>query len=129
MRKAFILIFVLLGTCLSLMAQGSKRVSAKEFHALIQQHPNALLVDVRPAGMFAKYRLQDAMPAPEKADLLELTKVVPKTDTIFVYCEKDIRTRPAAEVLVELGYIHVIELKGGLVSWRRNGLPLDQDEY
>ncbi|MBR8538188.1 rhodanese-like domain-containing protein [Carboxylicivirga sediminis] len=128
MRKAFILIFLLLGASISLMAQDSKRVTAKEFYALIQQHPDALIVDVRPAGMFAKYRLQNAMPAPEKADLIELTKVVPKSDTIFLYCEKDIRTRPAAEILQGLGYTNIIELKGGLVSWRRYELPLDEEK-
>jgi len=105
--------------------QSSKRISAKLFYSLTQKHPDALIVDVRPSEKFAQYRIKNALPAPVKNDLLKLEGVVEKSDSIFVYCEKDLRSGPAAEVLDSLGYHNVFELKGGLISWRKNGLPLD----
>ena len=107
--------------------QSSKRISAKLFYSLTQKHPDALIVDVRPSEKFAQYRIKNAIPAPVKNDLLKLEGIVEKSDSIFVYCEKDLRSGPAAEVLDSLGYLNVFELKGGLISWRRNGLPLDNE--
>ncbi|WP_439183109.1 rhodanese-like domain-containing protein [Carboxylicivirga taeanensis] len=124
--KHFSILLLLLCACiLPVGAQNSKRVNAKLFYSLTQKHPRALIVDVRPAKKFNSYRIKNAMPAPEKRDLIELCKAVSKSDTIFVYCEKDLRTGPAAEVLDSLGYINIIQLKGGLISWRRNGLPVE----
>lgn len=124
----FILGFLILHNLPS-MAQNSKRVSAKLFYSLTQKHPNSLIIDVRPSKKFSQYRIHNAAPAPEKEDLKELVILVPKNDTLFVYCEKDIRTKPAAELLDSLGYTNVFELKGGLISWRRNGLPLDEEVF
>lgn len=115
--------------CVSLInAQSPKRISAKLFYSLTQKHPNALIVDVRPSEKFAQYRIQNAMPLPDKEGLLSLEKVVNKNDTIFIYCEKELRSEPAAQALDSIGYTNIYELKGGLISWRRNGLPLDNTE-
>ncbi|MBK3518521.1 rhodanese-like domain-containing protein [Carboxylicivirga marina] len=125
MKSILLLIGLLWMNCLTSQSQSSKRVNAKLFYSLTQKHPQALIIDVRPSEKFAQYRIKNALPAPEKNDLLELTSLLPKTDTIFIYCEKDIRTQPAAETLCKLGYTNIIELKGGLISWRRNDLPID----
>ncbi len=125
MRYTFLLVVVLLYCWMGAGAQNAERVSAKLFYSLTQKQPKALIVDVRPPEKFAEYRIKDALPAPEKKDLIALSQVVPKSDTIFVYCEKDNRTDAAVAILDSLGYTNVIQLKGGLISWRRNRLPLD----
>ncbi len=110
---------------LSVTAQSPKRVSPKLFYSLTQKHPHALIIDVRPPEKYTQYRIKEAAPAPEKKDLTHLAKLIPTTDTIFVYCEKELRSGAAAQLLDSLGFKHVYELKGGIISWRRNGLPLD----
>ena len=128
-KQAFLFIILCLLANFSSSAQKSQRINAKLFYSLIQKHPKALVIDVRPSVKFGQYRIEGAAPAPEKKDLLELVKIVPKNDTLFIYCEKDIRTQPAAEILTNLGYVNIFELKGGLNSWRRNGLPLDREPF
>jgi len=110
------------------MAQSPKRINAKLFYSLTQKHPKALIIDVRPSKKFVQYRIEKAKPLPDKAELLDLPKTVSFQDTIFVYCEIEKRSPDAAATLDSLGYQHVYELKGGLISWRRNGLPLDDSK-
>jgi len=107
--------------------QEPQRISAKRFYALITKHPNALIIDVRPSDKYALYRIENAMPLPTKAQLIEIANDLPKQDTLFVYCEKELRSGPAVELLDSLGFKNVFELKGGLISWRRNSLPIDDN--
>ncbi|WP_430814153.1 rhodanese-like domain-containing protein [Carboxylicivirga sp. RSCT41] len=124
LRVSLIIPVLVVGLMLT-SAQAPSRVNARLFYSLTQKHPGALILDVRPAEKFAQYRIKEAIPLPEKAQLIELADDLTKTDTIFVYCEKELRSGPAAHVLDSLGFTNVYELKGGLISWRRNDLPLD----
>jgi len=107
-------------------AQDSQRINAKKFSAIINTHTDVLILDVRPSEKFALFRIKDAIPLPTKAQLIDLANDLPKQDTILVYCGKELRSTPAVQLLDSLGFKCVYELKGGLISWRRNGLPLDE---
>lgn len=125
MKSCIITTFFLLFVVIGITAQSHKRVNAKLFYSLTQKHPNAMLFDVRPSEKFAQYRIKDAIPLPEKKQLLEIAMELSRTDTVLVYCEKELRSGSAVKALDSLGFTNIFELKGGLISWRRNGLPLD----
>jgi rhodanese-related sulfurtransferase len=109
-------------------AQSPKRISPKLFYSLTQKHPDAMIFDVRPSEKFEQYRIKEAIPLPEKGQLLDLAKDLPRIDTLFIYCEFESRTGRVGEILDSLGFKNVYELKGGLISWRRNALPLDESK-
>lgn len=125
MKKLLLLSGLIMVFGLLAQAQSSQRVSAKLFYSLSQKHPEALILDVRPMAKYQQYRLDRSILAATKEDLKRVVKKVDRSDTIFVYCEKELRSGPAVEILDSLGYTNVYELKGGLISWRRNALPLD----
>ncbi|WP_430811677.1 MULTISPECIES: rhodanese-like domain-containing protein [unclassified Carboxylicivirga] len=125
MKNGWVWVMMVMFWVMTVKAQSPDRINARRFYSLMQQHPKALLVDVRPAEKYRDYRIKGALPAPEKKDLLQLVNIVPTNDTIFLYCEKDIRTGAAAAILDSLGYQHLYVLKGGLMSWRRNGYPIE----
>ncbi len=110
-------------------AQKPQRINAKLFLSLTEKHPDALVLDTRPLDKYKLYRIKNAVPLPTKAELIDVVKELDRQDTIFVYCEKELRSASAIELLDSLGFKCVYELKGGLISWRRNGLPLDESEY
>ncbi len=110
-------------------AQNPQRINAKLFLSLIQKHPDALVLDTRPLDKYKLYRIKNAVPLPTKAELIDVVKELDRQDTIFVYCEKELRSASAIESLDSLGFKCVYELKGGLINWRRNSLPLDESEY
>ncbi|MCU4155940.1 rhodanese-like domain-containing protein [Carboxylicivirga sp. A043] len=128
MLKLSIIFSFLLLSVLRLDVQSPRRVSPKLFYSLTQKHPKAMIFDVRPSEKYAQYRIEGAIPLPEKKQLLDVAKELPRTDTIFIYCEFESRTGRVGEILDSLGFKTVYELKGGLISWRRNGLPLDNTQ-
>lgn len=50
-----------------------------------------------------------------------------KDSTVLVYCRSGRRSLTAAEILSKLGY-KVINLKGGIIEWEENGLPVIDSE-
>ena len=50
-------------------------------------------------------------------------KELSKDSTILVYCRSGRRSMNAAEILTKLGY-KVVNLKGGIIEWREDGLPV-----
>ena len=47
-----------------------------------------------------------------------------RSTPILVYCGSGTRSAFAAKTLEELGYEHVTNLDGGIVEWKRSGLPV-----
>lgn len=55
----------------------------------------------------------------------QLNRLPPQKDAkVVLYCMSDRMSTIAAETLVRLGYTNVLNLRGGMVEWRRQGFPL-----
>ncbi len=124
-RLFIILVFFIVCFFQNVSSQSAKRINSKEFYSLIQSHPDAIILDTRPWQKYEQDRIKNALPVPDKAMLITYVKNRSREDTVLVYCEKELRSGPAAEVLDSLGFKHIYELKGGLISWRKNRLPLE----
>ena len=46
-----------------------------------------------------------------------------KDSTVLVYCRSGRRSLDAAEMLINCGY-KVVNLKGGIIEWEEDGLPV-----
>jgi thioredoxin-like negative regulator of GroEL len=47
---------------------------------------------------------------------------------LYVYCLSGPRSNEAAKWLTQNGFILVVDLKGGLLQWRKSGKPLEKAE-
>jgi predicted sulfurtransferase len=47
-----------------------------------------------------------------------------KSKKIVVYCAAGVSSQPAAAALVKAGYTRVMQLKGGMIEWQRQGYPI-----
>ena len=74
-----------------------------------------ILIDVRSRREFSENHLDGAIniPLPEVKKTIE-RYVIDKSKKILVYCEYGGRSARAVEILDELGYTNVYNLKGGL---------------
>nr|WP_319400630.1 rhodanese-like domain-containing protein [uncultured Carboxylicivirga sp.] len=104
-------------------------LKAKKFYSELKSSKDPLIIDVRPAFKFQENRIIDAALAEKEEDLLKLVEIVPKNAPVFVYCQKGDRSVKAAEILRNIGFTNVYELKGGLLKWIDAGLPLDTVKY
>lgn len=86
-----------------------------------------ILLDVRTPGEWKKGHLKDARHLDIFRDDFE--SEVSKMDTnttVFVYCASGGRSAEAAEIMLKKGFQKIIDMDGGFVRWKNEGLPSEQ---
>ena len=114
----------LLSAC-SNYAQTSGEATADQFAEAIQK-PGIQLLDCRTAGEFRSGHLQGALQADwtDQAQFAERTQHLDKNKPVYLYCLSGGRSGQAAERLRQQGFKEVVNLQGGLVSWKKTGREL-----
>ena len=83
-----------------------------------------LLVDVRERDEWDEGHLPNAVHIPRGSLESRIERAAPDRDQpIVVYCATGARSAFATKTLEELGYDNVRNLAGGIVEWKRSGLP------
>ncbi|MDX2257217.1 MAG: rhodanese-like domain-containing protein [Pseudanabaenaceae cyanobacterium bins.39] len=99
-----------------------KLIEATQLKELIDRQA-VELVDVREADEFASERIEGAILVPlSNFDLGQIPKNSDKP--LVLYCRSSNRSAQAAARLIDAGYPEVTHLKGGLMAWRSQGLPI-----
>ena len=103
-------------------------VSAPEFNKEIKADTVQLL-DVRTPGEYAEGHIEGALNIDVHSDDFRrmAEKELSKDSTVLVYCRSGRRSMDAAEILARLGY-KVVNLKGGIIEWKEDGLPVTAEE-
>ena len=103
-------------------------VSAPEFKKEIKSD-SVQLVDVRTPQEYAEGHIDGALNINVQSDdFKELAqRELSKDSTVLVYCRSGRRSLDAAEMLTRLGY-NVVNLKGGIIEWNEDGLPLVSEQ-
>ena len=102
-----------------------KAVDAKTLNSWLAGG-DAVLVDVRPGGMYAAERIPGARSIPLES--LKVSDVVVKPGQRLVFqCEIGAASAKAARQAVDAGKSDVYNLEGGLVAWKRERLPVTSD--
>lgn len=99
-------------------------VSAPEFDKEIKAD-SVQLLDVRTPQEYAEGHIDGALNINIQSDDFRrlVEKELSKDSTILVYCRSGRRSMEAAEILTELEY-KVVNLKGGIIGWKEDGLPV-----
>lgn len=99
-------------------------VSALEFEKELKA-ASVRLLDVRTPQEYAEGHIDGALNINVQSDDFQqiAEKELSKDSTILVYCRSGRRSMDAAEILTRLGY-KVINLKGGIIEWKEDGLPV-----
>lgn len=100
-------------------------VSPREFQTRLAESSDAYLLDVRRPDEFAAGHLEGAhlLNWLDTAKFKQDINNIDKSQTIFIYCRSGRRSNAAAEYLSAEGYT-VVDMKGGILSWEKDGLPL-----
>lgn len=99
-------------------------VSATEFENEIKGD-SVQLLDVRTPQEYDEGHIAGALNINVQSDDFQqmAENELSKNSTILVYCRSGRRSIDAAEKLTKLGY-KVINLKGGIIEWKEDGLPV-----
>jgi rhodanese-related sulfurtransferase len=106
---------------------GGGTVGATDAVRLLNE--GALLLDVRSKDEFDSGHVIEArhIPQPELAQGLESLKKH-KDKVVITVCESGMRSGAAARVLRAAGFSKVVNLRGGMQSWRADSLPVVKSE-
>jgi rhodanese-related sulfurtransferase len=88
----------------------------------VQEDDNVLLVDVRTPGEYQLEHIPGSRLLPLSL-LHQRSDELPKDRPIVCVCRSGARSQSAAELLAELGFADVSNLSGGMIGWKRAGLP------
>ncbi len=91
-----------------------QEVQAADIPALLKQHPNLSIIDVREDGEFAAGHIQGAEHIGKGVIERDIEKLHPdRTESLYLYCGGGFRSALAAEALVKMGYEDVYSIDGG----------------
>ena len=88
----------------------------------------ATLLDLRDAAAYAAGHIRGArnVPAERLADGVDSLKRL-KERPVIVYCERGVTAAAALRTLTTQGFTRVVNLRGGLSSWRAENLPVTRE--
>ena len=103
---------------------GAKMVSALELPQL-QRNGNDVILDVSSSSEFTNSHIPDSKNFPVETIESENGKLVNhKEKTVIVVCQTGNKSLKAAKHLLHLGFNDVHILRGGMMSWTKENLPI-----
>lgn len=92
-------------------------ITASQAKELMQQHPYAIILDVRNMDEFYTGHIPGAILLPSTEIRALAPTTIPYKDTlILIYCRSGNRSQSAAATLISMGYTNVYDF-GGINSW------------
>jgi rhodanese-related sulfurtransferase len=99
-------------------------IDAAELQSM-RQSDGLMLIDVRTDPEVARGVIEGARHIPLHALPMRYEEL-DKTRTIVFYCQSGARSAQAAGFLAANGFDQVCNLRGGLMGWLRDGMPVVQ---
>jgi SulP family sulfate permease len=102
-----------------------KHLKVADFEdAVAEAGDRALLIDVREPEEYARGHLPNSRLLPLR-DVVGAIGDLPRDRPIFLVSRSGRRSTRAMRLIVDLGYEEVFNLKGGILSWKARGRPLE----
>jgi len=79
--------------------------------------PDVIFLDVRTRGEYARRRIAQAINIPLD-ELLQRHRELDAEKEIIVLCEHGIRSQSATGLLMQLGFMRVVNMIGGMSHWK-----------
>ncbi|WP_038028838.1 rhodanese-like domain-containing protein [Thermonema rossianum] len=121
------ILFLLLTACSgSSQSQGVKDLDAQAFAQQLKKEPGVVL-DVRTPEEYSEGHLPNAQLLNfYDDDFRSKLQQLDKDKTYYVYCRSGGRSSRAVALMKELGFKKVYNLKGGIMQWQAQKLPVER---
>jgi len=121
------IIAMLLGGEIQTRMSGIKAVAPGEATRMIN-HDNAIMIDMREDKDYREGHIINAIHAPAGSgdDTGKLEKY--RDRPVIVYCQRGQRSTAYCSKLKKQGFGSVYHLKGGLLAWQKEALPLNKND-
>ncbi|MFA6303393.1 MAG: rhodanese-like domain-containing protein [Legionella sp.] len=102
-----------------------KTIDVIELKKRMDLYPDLILVDVRELYEWKAMHIAQAIHIPgNKIQQSIVETVSDKSLPIYIHCQAGVRSLYAAHSLIELGYVNVYSVNGGIIDWANQGYPI-----
>ena len=131
MKNLASLIAVFFLTCSLAAGQAKDSVNYKnlepyDFHMAWLKADKGMLIDVREPMEYRKNRIKDAINLPSSGNLEKAADTINRELVLFVYCTTGYRSKRSAQMLINKGFLRVVNLDGGITAWKKEKFPVDK---
>lgn len=124
MKQIILVILLLLTVCTGcgqrttgVEVDGYMQITAEEAKKMMEQDPDAMILDVRELSEYQQGHIPGATLLPVGQIRADAAALIPDQETtVLVYCRSGNRSKTAAAALAELGYTNIYEF-GGIQDW------------
>jgi len=99
-------------------------VTVEQAKILIDDKSELVIVDVRTIAEYSEGHIEGSINVCVGCNPKDILNYLAKEDEILLYCESGYRSAIAIRILFENGYSTVYNLKGGILAWKKAGLPV-----
>lgn len=99
----------------------------QEVATRLQQGENLLILDVREPDEYQAGHVPGSTLVPLNQLALRLDEL-PRDRPIVAMCRSGNRSGVATGMLKRAGFADVVNLKGGILAWQKQGLPVEQGQ-
>lgn len=111
-------------SCTGQQKKGVEKVPPAAFEKQLAEHKGQL-IDVRTTKEYQSGHLANATHMHiYDADFSKRVDSLDKDQTVYVYCKAGGRSSEAVELLRQKGFVHIVELEGGMDAWNEAGKPV-----
>lgn len=125
--KNFLATFLFVSLIQFSFGQEKIALSASQFNDSIHLKPDAILLDVRTPGEYSSGFIGNAKNLDYNGN--EFKSLIIKMDKdkpYFVYCMSGGRSSAAIKEMQAAGFKNIYELKGGILAWKGENLPVNE---
>lgn len=102
----------------------SQLLEVKAFDARMTSTKDKIVLDVRTSEEYSQGHLSNAVMIDYyQSDFKQRLGKLDKAKPVFVYCAAGARSEGAVQVLKELGFKQIYDLKGGMNAWKKAKMP------
>jgi rhodanese-related sulfurtransferase len=99
-----------------------QNIDLADFDRILQEQPNAVLLDVRTPEETAQGKMEGAVEVDFNApDFEQNLKSLDKDATYIIYCRSGVRSEKTAKIMADQGYKSVYNFRGGFNAWKEAG--------
>ena len=103
-----------------------KNLEPYDFQMAWLRADKGMLIDVREPMEYRKNRIKDAINLPSSGNLERAADTINRELVLFVYCTTGYRSKRSAQMLINKGFLRVVNLDGGITAWKKEKFPVDK---
>jgi rhodanese-related sulfurtransferase len=92
----------------------ARDLSDLDFFNVLVSTPHAIILDVQTNEEYLEYHIFNALNIPSKDKLVKMCDSLDRASQIFIYCLRGERSKTAMNLMTEMGFKNIYNLKDGI---------------